>query len=326
MRVTSTRPLPSVGPPLPDAGQVMAKAGGENFPVAPPFLPRTARRHLRAIYGYARLVDDTGDEPAGPAAAPDAAEDRLALLDRLDADLERVWHGEPQHPVLRALAPTVRELRLPPQPFRRLLDANRQDQRVRRYQTFEQLLGYCALSANPVGELVLHVFGAATGACLARSDAICTALQLTEHWQDIAEDLRRDRVYLPREDLDRFGVREQDLAGPQLGAAARRLVAFEVARTAALFDQGAPLVGMLAGPPRLAVAAFVAGGRAALAAVAAAPDLLQASPRPSRARAARELLTLLAGSRRPGRSGGRRPSTRWEHPGRGRRRTREGDR
>jgi squalene synthase HpnC len=293
---------------LPGADEVMAKAGAENFPVAPPFLPRATRRHLRAIYGYARLVDDTGDEAGGVRGTPGTGPpedraDRLALLDRLAADLELVWHGEPAHPVLRALAPTVRELRLPPQPFQRLLDANRQDQRVHRYQTFEALLGYCELSANPVGELVLHVFGAATGACLARSDAICTALQLTEHWQDVAEDLRRDRVYLPREDLDRFGVSEAELAGPDAGDGVRRLVAFEVARTAALFDQGAPLVGMLAGPARLAVAAFLAGGRAALAAVARAPDLLVRSPHASRGALARELAAVLARSRRRARAG-----------------------
>ena len=267
---------------LADAAAVRGKARAENFPVAPVLLPRHARSHLLAIYGYARLVDDTGDEAPG---------DRLALLDRIEHELLGIYQGRaPRHPVLATLAPTIHALALPPEPFLRLLAANRQDQVVRSYATWQDLLGYCRLSANPVGHLVLAVFGAATPERLCLADAVCTALQLVEHWQDVAEDRRRGRVYLPQEDLDRFGCGVADLAAPRASSALRRLLAFEADRTRALLDQGAPLVGTLPWPFRLAAAGFVAGGRAALAALAAAGyDVLSATPRPRRGRLAREL-------------------------------------
>jgi squalene synthase HpnC len=281
----------------------MAKAAGENFPVAPLLLPRAVRRHLLAVYGFARLVDDLGDEAPG---------DRLAQLDRVERDLDRVYAGGsgglksearvgnrpdqlgPSHPLLAELAATIRAFDIPSAPFRRLLQANRQDQANRRYQRFEDLVAYCELSANPVGHLVLYVFEAVTPERLELSDAICTALQLTEHWQDVAEDLARDRVYLPQEDLARFGVDHGDLAAPRAGERVRRLLEFEVARTAELFDRGAPLVGSLRGRARLTVAGFLAGGRAALAAIAGAGyDVLSVSPRPTRRRWARELSSIL---------------------------------
>ena len=268
---------------------VMAKAASENFPVAPLLLPRSARRHLLAIYGFARLVDDLGDEATG---------DRLALLDQVEEDLELVWEGRPSHPVLVALAPTVRTLGLPADPFRRLIAANRQDQVVRCYPTYADLLAYCQLSANPVGHLVLHVFEAASPERLRLADAVCTALQLTEHWQDVAEDLARGRVYLPQEDLARFGCRPADLGAPTAGPAVRLLLRFQVRRTVALLDQGAPLVGTLAGTARLAVAGYVAGGRAALAAIGAAGyDVLAGPPKPTRPRLAREALAALVRGR-----------------------------
>jgi phytoene/squalene synthetase len=146
----------------PAAGGVMAKAARENFRVASFFVPRETRRQLLSIYGFARLVDDLGDEADG---------DRHELLDTLEEDLDRVYGGEPQHPLLRRLQRTVREAGLPREPFQRLLEANRQDQRVARYETYPELEAYCELSANPVGRLVLHVLGAATPERIEASDA-----------------------------------------------------------------------------------------------------------------------------------------------------------
>ena len=138
--------------------------------------------------------------------------------------------------------------------FERLIEANRVDQRVARYETWEQLLGYCQLSADPVGELVLAALDRATPERVALSNGICTALQLAEHWQDVAEDLARGRVYLPATDLERFGCGERELREPRAGWRVRGLVAFEVARTRELLEQGAPLLGTLRGRERVAVA------------------------------------------------------------------------
>ncbi|MDI3341613.1 MAG: squalene synthase HpnC [Sphaerobacter sp.] len=263
--------------------ELLAKAGGENFPVASRLLPPRYRRHLLAVYGFARLVDDIGDE------APPAQ--RLRLLDRLEDDVDRIYEGVPQLPATRALRDTVQACAIPPEPFLRLIEANRQDQRVSRYATFEELLGYCELSANPVGHIVLYIFDAATPERLRLADRVCTALQLVEHWQDVAEDYGRGRVYLPQEDLERFGVAERDLAAPSAGARLRRLIAFETRRAARFLDEGSPLVATLSGFPRLATAGYVAGGRAALAAIEAAGwDVLRATPRPRHARLLRETL------------------------------------
>jgi squalene synthase HpnC len=267
----------------------MYQARTENFPVASRLLPADARAHLLAIYGFARLVDDAGDETAG---------DRLELLDAIEADLERAYTGVPGNPLMLALKPTIARCSLPIGPFKRLIEANRRDQVVHRYQTFEELLGYCALSANPVGELVLGVFGAGTPERISLSDQVCTGLQLVEHWQDVAEDYRRGRIYLPAEDRERFGVSEEQLGSPQPTSAFRRLLAFEVARARELLDHGAPLIRTLAKRPALAVAAFVAGGRAALTAIERAGfDVLGSNPRPRTVLKAHALIsTLLGGS------------------------------
>jgi squalene synthase HpnC len=249
-------------PALPSADSVLEQANRENFTVACALLGRRCRAHLMAIYGYARLVDDVGDEAAGDAPAGDeAAGRREALLDQIEAELDSIYAGRPpQHPVMAALAGTVEACALPAGPFRRLLEANRQDQRVTRYETFDQLLAYCDLSATPVGELVLHVFGAATPERVALSDRICAGLQLLEHLQDVAEDYARGRIYMPAEDLARLGVAEADLAG----GAPRELIELEAERAHALLSEGAPLARTLPPRPRIAVAGFVAGGRAAL--------------------------------------------------------------
>jgi len=270
-------------------GAVMARADSENFPVASRLLPRRVRSHLLAIYGFARLADELGDSAPG---------DRLAALDWLEQELDRAFQGSAEHPLLARLTPTLRECSLPREPFERLIEANRVDQRVERYLTWEQLRGYCALSADPVGELVLGVLGMATPECIALSDSICTALQLAEHCQDVAEDFSRGRVYLPAEDLDRFGCTTADLAGEHAGARLRGVLAFEVRRARDLLTEGAPLIDRLQGRGRLAVAAFVAGGRAALNAIERAGyDVLAGPPRASRPRRALALAGVLAEAR-----------------------------
>ncbi|MDX3570422.1 squalene synthase HpnC [Streptomyces sp. ID05-47C] len=282
----------------------LAKAADENFPVAPFFLPRDWREDLVAVYGFARLVDDIGDGDLAPGGA-DArllgvpageAEDRLVLLDAFEADLRRVFDGTPRHPLLRRLQPTVRRRSLTPEPFLGLIAANRQDQLVTRYETYDGLLAYCELSANPVGRLVLAVTGTATPERVRRSDAICTALQIVEHLQDVTEDLGRDRVYLPATDMKRFHVQEADLAAATAGASLRALVAFEAQRARDLLDEGAPLVGSVHGRLRLLLAGFVAGGRAALHAIAAVQhDVLPGPPKPGRLRLLREAGVTLRG-------------------------------
>lgn len=271
----------------PTLQRIEAKSHQENFPVALAILPRTVRRQLRALYGFARLVDDVGDEAPG---------DRTLLLDAIDDDLDRLVGTEkPRLTVLAELAPTVRECQLPLDPFHRLVEANRVDQRVRRYATYHQLLDYCTLSANPVGHLVLGVFGVATPERIRLSDRVCTALQLVEHWQDVAEDLHdKDRIYLPAEDLERFGVTEDDLAADHASEPVRRLMAFEVARAQALLTRGSALVATLRGPARLAIAGFVGGGQATLDAIAAANlDVLAQQPHASKARMLQSAFALL---------------------------------
>ncbi|MFI8952298.1 squalene synthase HpnC [Streptomyces sp. NPDC053750] len=280
------------------------KAAGENFPVAPFFLPRDWRTDLMAVYGFARLVDDIGDGDLAPGGADarllgvptDRADDRLLMLDAFEEDLRRVFDGTPRHPLLRRLGPTVRRRSLTPAPFLALIAANRQDQLVRRYETYDDLLAYCELSANPVGHLVLAVTGTSTPERIRCSDAICTALQIVEHLQDVAEDLSRDRIYLPAEDMKRFHVQEADLARESAGASVRALVAYEAGRARDLLDEGAPLVGSVHGRLRLLLAGFVAGGRAALRAITAAQyDVLPGPPKPGKAQLLREVGVTLRG-------------------------------
>ncbi|MFF4489263.1 squalene synthase HpnC [Streptomyces sp. NPDC001544] len=280
------------------------KAAGENFPVAPFFLPRAWRDDLMAVYGFARLVDDIGDGDLAPGGA-DArllgvsateAEDRLVLLDAFETDLRRVFDATPSHPLLRRLQPTVRRRSLTPEPFLGLIAANRQDQLVTRYETYDDLLAYCELSANPVGRLVLAVTGTATPERIRLSDRICTALQIVEHLQDVAEDLGRDRIYLPAEDMKRFHVQEADLAATTAGAGLRALVAYEAERARDLLNEGAPLVGSVHGRLKLLLAGFVAGGRAAIGAIAAAEhDVLPGPPKPGKAQLLREVGLTLRG-------------------------------
>lgn len=264
----ATAASPSGAPP---ADEILAKAAHENFPVALGFLPPAARRRLEAIYGFARLVDDAGDLYTG---------DRDALLDSIEADLERAFAGCAEHPLLQRVSAVVADLSLPREPFLRLIEANRVDQRVARYPTWTDLEAYCHLSADPVGELVLYAFGVATPERIRWSDSVCTGLQLAEHWQDVGEDYERGRIYLPQEDMLRFGATEADVAAERPSEPFRRLLAFEVTRARALLDEGLPLVGSLSGRYRLAIAAYVGGGRAALDAVESSGyDVLRRIPR-----------------------------------------------
>ncbi len=299
-----------VRPSLTRAEEVVANAPGENFPVALRLLPARHRRHLTNLYFFARLTDDLGDEARDDQARDDQARDdqagddqagddqagvselRLRLLDELAADVDRIYQGQTaESPVMRAMADTVRECGVPAQPLLDLIQANRQDQQVTRYRTYPDLAQYCELSANPVGQIVLYIFGVATPERIALSDSICTALQLAEHWQDVAEDLGNGRIYLPGEDMERYGCTEADLAAPTAGPAVRQLMIFEVDRAARLLDEGAPLVGTLRGAARLAVAGYLAGGRAALAAIRAQRhDVLRGTPRPRKQRLAAELV------------------------------------
>jgi squalene synthase HpnC len=286
-----------VRPALTRAEEVVANASGENFPVALRLLPERYRRHLTALYCFARLTDDLGDEAREPDGSGQADADlRLGLLDELTADVHRIYEGKtPDAPVMQQMAVTVTECEVPARPLLDLIQANRQDQQVTRYATFAELGRYCELSANPVGQIVLCIFGAATPERIELSDRICTALQLAEHWQDVAEDLARGRIYLPADDLARFGVTEADLAQPAAGPGVRDLMRFETDRARQLLDQGAPLVGTLRGAARLAVAGYLAGGRAALAAIRAQQyDVLSATARPRKPRMAVELAKAYA--------------------------------
>jgi squalene synthase HpnC len=267
----------AAGSPLPSPDAVMAQAKHENFPVASRLLPRAVRRDLLALYGFARLVDEIGDELPG---------DRLAALDVVEAELELVFDGEPANPIMRRLVPTVREHAIPREPFQRLIAANRQDQTVASYETIDDLLAYCELSANPVGRLVLHVLGAASPGRLRLSDSVCSGLQLIEHWQDVVEDLDRGRVYVPMADLARFGCVPDDLRRRPAPPSVHRLMAFEAARARGLLESGPTLVGTLRGRAALGLAAIVAGGRAALRELERA-GFDPAAGKPRRSRAAR---------------------------------------
>jgi squalene synthase HpnC len=260
----------------------------ENFPVALRLLPAAPRRHLAAIYDVARVVDDLGDRAPG---------DRARQLQRFRDDLSLVWTtGRPVSRVLRGLVPTVRECRLDEEPFQNLVQANLQDQQVHGYETFEDLVGYCQLSADPVGRLVLAVFGAADARTEKLSDRVCTALQLLEFWQDVAEDRRDGRVYLPRESMRAHGVDESALDAPRASPALRRLLADETWQAESLLDSGVELLGLLSGWAKVAVAGYVAGGRATASALRRADfDVLSSTPRPRRSDTVLHASGLLAG-------------------------------
>jgi squalene synthase HpnC len=257
------------------ASSVAARARTENFPVASLLFPRAYRPHLRAIYGFARLVDILGDEYEG---------DRLEALEELEAEVARCYEGEPTWEVMRELQPTIRTCSLPREPFLRLIEANRIDQRTSDYATWPDLKHYCVHSADPVGRLVLGVLGRAEPDLVALSDDVCTGLQLVNFLQDVPRDLALGRVYLPADDRARFGVTELERPSPEL----RALLEFEADRARGLLASGDEL-GRRLGGGRVgrAVALFARGGLAALEALERADwDIFNGRPRPSRARLA----------------------------------------
>jgi squalene synthase HpnC len=284
-RVTAASQGSVVGPTDVVSAPILAKARDENFSVAPLFLPRRVRAHMLALYGFARLVDDLGDEATG---------DRLALLDWAEAELDRAAAGNATHPIFRRLTPTIQTCRLDQQPFRDLIQANRIDQTVHAYQTFDDLLGYCTLSANPVGRLVLAVLEVATPERLKWSDDVCSALQVAEHCQDVAEDAARGRVYLPATDLAYFGCDPADLHAPVASPALRGVLRLEVGRARGLLASSVPLAASLRGRARLLIAGFAAGGAAALDAIEANGfDVMTPSCPPSKTRTVTRTLRLL---------------------------------
>ena len=262
-----------------EPADVAARAKTENFPVASLLFPRALRPHLRAVYGFARLVDILGDEAEG---------DRLALLDELEREVEACYTGEPSWPVMQALQPTIREFDLPREPFLRLVECNRIDQRKSEYGTWDEVLWYCDHSADPVGRLVLGLLRLAGEPDLvAASDDVCTGLQLVNFLQDVPRDLALGRVYLPAEDRRRFEVTELDRPNEPL----RELLRFEAERARGLLGGGQVLRERIGGRLGRAVGLFARGGLAALDVLEEAGwDVFTQRPRPSRLRLAREAL------------------------------------
>jgi squalene synthase HpnC len=252
------------------AERIDARAAGENFPVVSLLAPRWARLHLRAVYGFARLVDNLGDEAEG---------DRGALLDELERELD----GPPRTEVMRRLHETIAACGLPREPFARLLEANRIDQAKTRYESWAEVREYCTYSADPVGRLVLGIYGrAGEPELVAMSDSVCTGLQLVNFLQDPPRDLALGRVYLPQESLRRFGVTDADLAGP-LTERVAALLRFEAERGCGLLEVGLPLARALGGRPGRSVALYARGGLAALDALERAGwDVFSSRPAPTR--------------------------------------------
>lgn len=229
----------------------LARTHYENFTVGSLLLPREKRRHVYAIYGFCRFVDDLGDEATG---------DRLDLLQRWENELDLCYSDTPRHPIMLALQDTIHIFDIPREPFLKLIEANRMDQRQRRYPTYQELLHYCDHSANPVGHLFLYLFGYRDTEKQRLSDCTCTALQLANFWQDVARDYKKGRIYIPQEDMERFGYSEEELSRGIVNDRFRQLMAFQVDRTFKLFQCGIPLIEMVSGVVKLDVTLFTLGG------------------------------------------------------------------
>ncbi|MET7993733.1 squalene synthase HpnC [Amycolatopsis sp. NPDC005232] len=280
-----------------DTDGLREKRHAENFPVALRVLPRRLRSDLQAVYAVARTIDDLGDEAEG---------DRVALLQAFGDELSAAFDGaDPTDPAIRGLVPAMRAGRVEFAPFRRLVEANLQDQRVTRYATYDDLRAYCRLSADPVGRIVLRLFDVHDPEAEELSDRVCTALQLLEHWQDVAEDHGNGRIYLPQEDLAAFRVTEDELGAARASRRLRELMRFEIDRAAALLGSGAGLVGLLSGWGRLAVSGFVAGGLATVDALRETNgDVLATQAKPGKASVLAWLVWLQVGEPRTGRRSG----------------------
>jgi phytoene synthase len=250
----------------------LTRAHYENFPVASRLVPRAIRPAIQAIYAFARLADDFADEETHEG-------HRLERLDEWGAMLEDCFRGRAIHPVFVALRDAVQRHGLPPEPFRDLLAAFRMDVTTRRHPDFASLLRYCRLSANPVGRLVLHLFGHHDPVLIGRSNALCTALQLTNHWQDVAIDLARDRIYLPADDRDRLGVTEEEMRDGRVTDRFRALMLEQIERTRALYAAARPLCDAVRGRLRLELRmTWMGGGRILEEIEAAGCDVFKRRP------------------------------------------------
>lgn len=283
--------IPSTPPTLEEARaycKELAETHYENFHVATWFLPKALRPHFHAIYAYCRISDDLGDEVGNPAIA-------LALLDVWGQELDACYEGRWRHPVFVALADTIRTCEIPMKPFADLLTAFRQDQRVFRYKTMEDVLAYCENSANPVGHLVLYACGEAgegeSSEHFRLSDATCTALQLANFWQDVLNDFKRGRIYLPQKDMEFFGVNEETIADRIVTPGFRGLLRTEVEYARGLFEEGLPLIGMVNRDLALDLDLFSRGGLEILRAIEER-DFDVLSARPSISKGAKTKLLL----------------------------------
>jgi squalene synthase HpnC len=264
-RLPAAYAIPDVAPSLEEAREYcrrLARSHYENFSVASWFLPKGLQQHFFNVYAYCRISDDLGDEVGDSAAS-------LRLLDEWEAELNACYsnHQQPRHPVFVALAETVREFEIPQHEFTDLLTAFRQDQRVGRYETFNDLLRYCRNSANPVGHLVLYLCGYRDAERQLLSDYTCTALQIANFWQDVTRDYAKGRIYLPLEDIRRFGVSEATIRAGENSREFREMMRFEVERAREWFAQGMPLVGKVSGKLAIDLELFSRGGQEVLNAI-----------------------------------------------------------
>lgn len=262
-RLPSSYAIPSSAPSLDEARAYcsqLARSHYENFSVATWFLPARLRQHFYNVYSYCRISDDLGDEVGDTAAS-------LALLDQWQCELDSCYDGSPKHPVFVALAETVRQFEIPKHEFSDLLIAFRQDQTVTRFETFNDVLAYCRYSANPVGHLVLYLCGYKDAERQQLSDYTCTALQLANFWQDVTVDYDKGRIYLPLEDLRRFGVTEDDIAAKRNTPAFIEMMKFEVDRAHDWFRQGLPLVDKVDHELAVDLELFTRGGQEILRAI-----------------------------------------------------------
>lgn len=267
----------------------LAESHYENFHVASWFLPQRLRPHFHAIYAYCRVSDDLGDEVPDHDAA-------LALLDQWGEELDACYRGEVRHPVFVALAETIRACDIPKEPFADLLVAFRQDQTVTRFAAMQEVLGYCRYSANPVGRLVLYTCGYRDAERFALSDHTCSALQLANFWQDVRVDYGKGRVYLPREDMERFGADESMIAEQRFTPQFRELMRYEVEYARQMFHAGMPLIGMVDRELALDLDLFSRGGLEILRAIERQGyDVLRGRPSISKPRKAALLMRALAG-------------------------------
>ena len=277
----------------------LAQSHYENFHVASWFLPRRLRPHFYSIYAYCRISDDLGDEVGN-------AEQSLALLDQWGQELDACYQGETRHPVFVALAETIRACEIPKKPFADLLVAFRQDQTVTRFRSIEDVLAYSEYSANPVGHLVLYACGYRDPERFRLSDSTCTGLQLANFWQDVRVDYGKGRIYLPLEDMERFGVHEATIARGIATPAFRDLLRHEVDYTRNLLNDGSPLQNMVDRELALDLDLFSRGGLEILRAIERQEyDVLRARPAISKGRKLALLLRALSNKLLAASAGGR---------------------